>query len=165
MGTHSRVAIRAEHGDDAGAVRAVLTAAFETDAEARLVDALRGGDAWLPGLSVVAEEDGRIVAHALLSRITVGPGPALALGPVAVLPGEQRRGLGAAVIRDALRRAADAGERLVLVLGDPAYYARFGFVPASPYGISSPWSGLGDAWQMLALTGVEAHYPGPWHAL
>ncbi|MEV4640266.1 N-acetyltransferase [Actinoplanes sp. NPDC049548] len=145
-------------------MRAVLTAAFETDAEARLVDALRDSAAWLPALSVVAEEDGRIVAHALLSRIAVGADPALALGPVAVLPAEQRRGLGAAVIRDVLRRAADAGERLVLVLGDPAYYRRFGFVPATPYGITSPWSGLGDAWQMLALAGTEAHYPGPWHA-
>ncbi|MEV8506691.1 N-acetyltransferase [Actinoplanes sp. NPDC051475] len=156
---------RAERPGDAAAIRAVLTAAFGTDAEARLVDALRDSAAWLPGLSVVAEEDGRIVAHALLSRITVGPDPALALGPIAVLPGEQRRGFGTAVVRYALRQATDAGERLVLVLGDPAYYQRFGFVPAAPYGITSAWSGLGDAWQMLTLTGLEAHYPAPWHAL
>lgn len=156
---------RAEGRNDAGATRAVLIAAFETEAEARLVDALRDSGAWLPGLSVVAEGDGEILACALLTRITVGAEPALALGPVAVVPGEQRRGLGTAVVRDALLRATGAGERLVLVLGDPAYYRRFGFGPASPYGITSPWSGLGDAWQMLALTGVEAHYPAPWHAL
>ncbi|GGQ45385.1 GNAT family N-acetyltransferase [Couchioplanes azureus] len=156
---------RVERPGDAGPVWAVLTAAFETDAEARLVDALRDTDAWLPGLSMVAEENGRILAYALLSRVTVGPDPALALGPVAVLPAEQRRGLGAAVISEVLRLATAAGERLVLVLGDPAYYRRFGFVPAAPYRITSPWSDLGDAWQVLVLTPAEARYPGPWHQL
>ncbi|MEV6598967.1 N-acetyltransferase [Actinoplanes sp. NPDC051346] len=155
--------LRVERPGDAGPVWAVLTAAFPTDAEARLVDALRDTDSWLPGLSVVAEENGRVVAYALLSRITVGSDPALALGPVAVLPGEQRRGLGAAVISEVLKLATVAGERLVLVLGDPAYYRRFGFTPAMPYGITSPWSHLGDAWQVLALNGAEAKYPAPWH--
>ncbi|OJF11615.1 GNAT family N-acetyltransferase [Couchioplanes caeruleus] len=157
--------LRVERPGDAGPVWAVLTAAFETDAEARLVDSLRDTDAWLPGMSVLAEEEGRVVAYALLSRITVGAEPALALGPVAVLPSEQRRGLGAAVISQGLRLATAAGERLVLVLGDPAYYRRFGFVPAAPYGIHSPWSGLGDAWQLLVLRDVEARYPAPWHEL
>lgn len=158
-------AVRAERPEDAGAIREVLTAAFDTDGEAELVAALRASDAWLPELSVVAERDGRVVAYALLSRITVDAHPALALGPVAVLPADQRRGLGTEVVREALRRARDGGERLVLVLGEPAYYARFGFVPAAPYGISSPWSSLGDAWQVLALHDVKAHYPAPWHAL
>ena len=157
--------LRVERRGDEGGIRAVLTAAFETDAEARLVEALRAGDAWLPELSVVGEEDGRIVAYAVLSRIIVDAAPALALGPVAVLPAHQRRGLGTAVVEEGLRLARAAGERLVLVLGDPAYYRRFGFVPAGPYGISSPWSGLGDAWQMLSLREAEAHYPAPWHAL
>ncbi|MFI5495499.1 GNAT family N-acetyltransferase [Actinoplanes sp. NPDC051859] len=157
--------LRTERPEDAEAIRSLLTAAFETDVEARLVEALRASDAWLPGLSVVGEVDGRVVAHALFSRIEVGSAPALALGPVAVLPEEQRRGLGAAVITEGLRLATAAGERLVLVLGDPAYYRRFGFVPAAPYKISSPWSDLGDAWQVLVLAGTEAVYPGPWHEL
>ncbi|GID98551.1 GNAT family N-acetyltransferase [Amorphoplanes digitatis] len=157
--------VRPERAEDFDAVRQVLLAAFETDGEARLVEALRRSDAFLPDLSVVAEHDGAVAAYALLSRITVGDDAGLALGPVAVLPDLQKRGLGAAVIREALRRAADAGERLVLVLGDPAYYGRFGFVPAAPYGITSEWSSFGDAWQVLALGTVEARYPAPWHDL
>jgi putative acetyltransferase len=157
--------VRGEHDDDVEAVRQVLLSAFETDAEARLVAGLRAGHAWLPELAVVAEEEGVVSAFCALTRVMVGDERGLALGPVAVLPGRQRRGLGAAVIREALRRATAAGERLVLVLGDPAYYRRFGFVPAAPFGITSEWSELGDAWQVLALRQVRARYPAPWHNL
>ncbi|MEU7903868.1 N-acetyltransferase [Actinoplanes sp. NPDC049118] len=157
--------VRAEREEDFDAVRQVLLAAFETDGEARLVEALRLSHAWLPDLCVVAEENGAVVAFALLSRIMIGGDAGLALGPVAVLPDLQKRGLGGAVIRESLRRAAAAGERLVLVLGDPAYYGRFGFVPAAPLGITSEWSSFGDAWQVLALNTVEARYPAPWHGL
>jgi putative acetyltransferase len=111
---------------------------------------------------VVAEENGHVVAFALLSRIMIGGEPGLALGPVAVAPERQRQGLGTAVVRDVLRRATEARERLVLVLGEPAYYGRFGFVAAAPYGITSEWSSAGDAWQVLALRAVEARYPAPW---
>lgn len=154
--------VRAERAEDVDAVRQVLLAAFETDGEARLVDTLRPGHAWLPDLCVVAEENGAVVAFALLSRIMVGGEPGLALGPVAVLPDLQKRGLGTAVIQESLRRAAAGGERLVLVLGDPGYYGRLGFVPAGPFGITSEWSSFGDAWQVLALNTVEARYPAPW---
>ncbi|MEU4214801.1 N-acetyltransferase [Actinoplanes sp. NPDC026623] len=157
--------VRAERADDVPGVRGVLLAAFGTDAEARLVETLRPGHAWLPDLCVVAEENGAVVAFALLSRIMVGGERGLALGPVGVLPDLQKRGLGSAVIREGLRRATAAGERLVLVLGDPAYYGRFGFVPAAPFGITSEWSSFGDAWQVLALNPVEARYPAPWRNL
>ncbi|AGZ46795.1 GNAT family N-acetyltransferase [Actinoplanes friuliensis] len=157
--------VREERDDDIEAVRQMLTAAFESDAEARLVDALRSTHAWMPEFSVVAEENGEVVAFALLSRIMIGGETGLALGPVAVLPDRQKQGLGAEVIKDALRRATEAGERLVLVLGDPAYYKRFGFVPAAPFGIISDWSSAGDAWQVLALNKVKARYPSPWRNL
>ncbi|MCA2212687.1 GNAT family N-acetyltransferase [Jidongwangia harbinensis] len=164
--------LRAERPDDLPGIRAVLAAAFETTAEADLVDALRAGDAWLPELSVVAVEDHTVIAHALLSRIVVagpdGDVPALALGPVAVLPERQKQGHGSAVIRDALLRAA--GESLVVVLGDPAYYGRFGFGPGAAHGITGPWSSFGDAWQVLPLRGPvvpgEVLYPPPpWSAV
>jgi putative acetyltransferase len=163
--------LRAERPDDVPGIRAVLLAAFETGAEADLVDALRADRAWLPELSVVAVEDGAVVAHALLSRIVIagrgGDVPALALGPVAVRPERQRQGYGSAVIREALRRAA--GESLVVVLGDPAYYGRFGFVPGAAHGITGPWSSFGDAWQVLPLRDPvepgETRYPRPWHDL
>jgi putative acetyltransferase len=155
--------------------------------EVLLVDVLRDGPAWLSELSMVAEVDsadsdqigdvetfGTIVAYALLSRVRVEPGAvaALALGPVAVLPHRQRSGYGTAVVWAALDAAADLGERLVVVLGDPAWYARFGFVPATGLGLTSPWSGLGDPWQALVLpppvSGAgpvprgEVVYPSPW---
>jgi len=154
-----------EQPEDADGVRRLLESAFGGDAEARLVAALRPTHAWLPEFSVVAEENARLVAFALLSRVMIGGEEALALGPVAVMPQRQRQGLGTSVVRDVLRRATEARERLVLVLGEPAYYRRFGFVPAAPYGITSQWSAAGDAWQVLALRPVEARYPAPWRAV
>ena len=168
-------ALRAERPEDVAGIRAVLAAAFATPGagapvEAGLVDALRGGAAWEPGLSVVAERDGRVVAHALLSRIVLvaanGDVPALALGPVAVLPAVRRQGLGSAVIREAL---AHRGDRLVVVLGDPAYYRRFGFEPGAAHRITGAWSSFGAAWQVLPpAAGTppgEVLHPAPWHDL
>ena len=162
--------VRAERPEDITGIRALLTAAFAGPAEASLVDALRGGDAWEPDLSVVAVRAGRVAAYALLSRIVLAAGdgdvPGLALGPVAVLPEAQRRGLGSAVTRYALARR---GDRLVVVLGDPAYYGRFGFVPGADHGITGEWSSFADAWQVLPpAAGTkpgEVLYPAPWHDL
>lgn len=157
--------VRIEQPEDADGIRRLLAAAFGGEAEARLVAALRPTHAWLPEFSVVVAEDARLVAFALLSRVMIGGEAGLALGPVAVAPDRQRQGLGTAVVRDVLRRATESRERLVLVLGDPAYYRRFGFVPAAPYGITSEWSSAGDAWQVLALRPIEARYPAPWRAV
>ncbi len=162
--------LRPERPEDIAGIRAVLTAAFGGPVEAGLVEALRDSDAWLPSLSVVAVAGGRVVAHALLSRITLvtadGDVPALALGPVAVLPESQRRGLGWAVVGDGLARRDD---RLVAVLGDPRYYGRFGFVPGAAHGVTSAWSSFGAAWQVLPPAGGtkpgEVLYPAAWHDL
>lgn len=134
----------------------MVTAAFAEGggryppAEVALVQALRGEP---ETFSWVAESDGDVVAHALLSRVFVGPGraPALALAPVAVVPSEQRHGHGSAVVRAVLDAASAAGERIVLVLGDPAYYGRFGFRPASEFGLSGPWQVPDEAFQALPL--------------
>jgi putative acetyltransferase len=154
--------VRIEQPEDVDGIRRLLESAFGREEEARLVAALRPTHAWLPEFSVVAEENGRVVAYALLSRVMIGGEEGLSLGPVAVAPERQKQGLGTTVVRDALRRATEARERLVLALGDPAYYRRFGFVPAAPYGITSQWSSAGDAWQLLALRAVEARYPSAW---
>ena len=159
--------VRPERADDLAGIRDVLLAAFETPAEAELVDRLRVSDHWVPELSVVAVEDGRVVAHSLLSLLTLttagGDVPALALGPVAVLPELQKRGLGGAVVRDGLARRND---RLVVVLGDPAYYGRFGFEAGAAYGITGAYMSFGDAWQVLPpSTGTppgEVLYPHEW---
>jgi putative acetyltransferase len=166
--------IRPERPADVAVIRTVVHDAFwapdRTDpGEPALVDALRDSGAWRPGLSMVAECDGEVVAHALLSRVTVEPGgvPALSLGPVAVLPAHQATGLGSAVVRAVLDAARDQSERLVVVLGSPDYYGRFGFGPAT--GLTAPWSGT-EHWQALTLDGSplpagEVRYPAPWFAL
>ncbi|MDG4794679.1 N-acetyltransferase [Micromonospora sp. WMMD1082] len=160
--------LRPEDPADTGAVRRVLAAAFArpdvaVPPEVRLVDELRGGDAWLPELAMVAEYGGEIVGCALLTRVLVGADsvPALALGPVAVAPHRQRIGLGTSVVQAALEAATELGERLVVVLGDPAYYRRFGFSRADRLGLTSPWSGLGEPWQALVLPPTTSGEPPP----
>lgn len=164
------------------AIRQVLTEAFAREdapvpPEVGLVEALRDSDAWLPELSMLAEVGGDVVAHALLTRVTVGDEafPALALGPVAVLPRGRGLGYGSDVVQAGLDEATELGERLVLVLGDPGYYRRFGFEPAARFGLTSPWSSAGDHWQALVLPDAvsggaqvpagEVHYPAPWASL
>ena len=141
-----------ESPDDVSAVRAVNLAAFPTAAEADLVEALRDSDAWIDGLSIVADDrEGNVVAHALLTRCHVGRWPALALAPCAVLPRVQRRGAGSAAIRAALGAAGAMGENLVVVLGHPGYYPRFGFVPASRLGIRAGLEVPDEALMALVL--------------
>ncbi|MEV0601599.1 N-acetyltransferase [Streptomyces sp. NPDC050315] len=156
---------RPEASGDAAAVRKVNLAAFPTAEEADLVDALRADrDAWLDGLSWVAEApDGTVAAHALLTRCHVGGEPALALAPCAVLPEHQRAGAGSAAIRAALDAARARGERLVVVLGHPGYYPRFGFRPASRWGISAPMEVPDEAMMALPLDapGTDPARPVP----
>ncbi|XRQ15247.1 GNAT family N-acetyltransferase [Actinomadura welshii] len=152
---------RPEAAGDAAAVRAVVAAAFPTALEADLVDALRRDTAWVQGLAAVAVTPrGRVAGYALLTRCRVGGAAALALAPVAVLPAWQRRGAGGAAVRAALAaaraRAAGGGERLVVVLGHPAYYPRFGFVRASTLGIAAPFEVPDESLMALVLDG-----PGP----
>ncbi|MCX4820688.1 bifunctional class I SAM-dependent methyltransferase/N-acetyltransferase [Streptomyces sp. NBC_01142] len=148
---------RPESAADVPAVRAVNSAAFPTAEEAGLVDALRlDGEAWLPGMSYVAEApDGSVAAYALLTRCRVGDTSALALAPVATSPEHQRQGAGQAVVRAVLDAARMRGERLVLVLGHPGYYPKFGFEPASRYGIRPTFEVPDEAMMALVLDGCE----------
>jgi len=143
---------RSETPDDTGAIHAVNVAAFPTTEEADLVDALRADPlAWIDGLSIVAETGGEVVAHALLTRCHVGDDPALALAPCAVLPAHQRTGAGSAAIRTGLDTARRLGENLVVVLGHADYYPRFGFTPASRFGVRAPFEVPDAAFLALAL--------------
>lgn len=139
MSIGSVIVVRGERADDRGAIRAVHRAAFGREDEADLVDRLRTDAAYIASLSLVAECEGRVVGHIMLTRARVesasGEVEALALAPMAVLPRMQRRGVGAALVRGALGEAEKAGYALVVVLGHAAYYPRFGFKPASMYGI------------------------------
>ncbi|MFD3470384.1 GNAT family N-acetyltransferase [Streptomyces sp. NPDC058682] len=150
---------RPETAADAATVREINLAAFGTPVEADLVDALRADAAWLPGLSYVAEApDGSVAAHALLTRCEVDGAPALALAPVAADPALQRSGAGSSVVRALLAAAGERGESLVLVLGHPEYYPRFGFLPASHFGIRAPFEVPDGA--MMALV-LDASRPVP----
>ncbi|GAA3290537.1 GNAT family N-acetyltransferase [Streptomyces cinereospinus] len=144
---------RAETGADVPAVRAVHLAAFPTPAEADLVDALRADPAaWIEGLSLIAaDETGRAVGHALLTRCHIGDAPALCLAPCAVRPEHQRTGAGSAAVRAALAAARSLGEHHVVVLGHPAYYPRFGFTRARDHGIGVTFDVPDDALMALGL--------------
>lgn len=137
------VAIRPAEPGDAEAIRSVHLAAFPTFAEADLVDALaREGDAIV---SLVAEREGEVVGHVLLSRMEVlGDGRAwraAGLGPLGVRPGFQGAGIGAALIEAGLAIARATGEELVFVLGEPDYYRRFGFSPQAAAPFASSYAG------------------------
>ncbi|MFI6289034.1 GNAT family N-acetyltransferase [Streptomyces sp. NPDC051018] len=144
---------RPETADDMPVVRDILLAAFPTDAEADIVDALRADPkAWIDGLSMVAAApDSTPVGYALLTRCHVDGEPALALAPCAVLPSVQRTGAGSAAIRAALAAAGAMGENLVLVLGHADYYPRFGFTPASRFGIRAPFEVPDEVMMAMAL--------------
>lgn len=158
------VRIRSEEPADVGAIGEVVGAAFASAAhsappvheggppgEVTLLDWLREDDGWLPRLSLVAVADGRVVGHVVCTRGSVDGVPALGLGPLSVLPDRQREGIGAALMREVLARSEEYGEPLVALLGDPAYYSRFGFVPSTQCGIEPPEAEYGDYFQVRTL--------------
>ena len=146
----SMISIRAAQPRDREAIRLVEEHAFGQPAEAVLVDALVGnGDAVV---ELVAEEDGQVVGHILFSRLYVVQGrknvPAVALAPLAVEPSFHHSGIGGALIREAHIKLKAAGEKLSVVLGDPAYYGRFGYTHDRAKGFDSDYQG--EALQALA---------------
>lgn len=138
------VCIRMENAQSAGeraTVRAVVAAAFGGLEEADLVDQMRAGEHGL--LSLVAEADGGIAGHILFSRMWIDTSqslvPAVALAPVAVLPEYQRKGIGGLLVRRGLELLRDRGEGIVIVVGHPAYYPRFGFSTDAARWLESPF--------------------------
>jgi putative acetyltransferase len=134
------VSVRPETTDDIASVRAVMTVAFGHDDEADLVDRLRtDGDA---PIALVAETDGAIVGHILFSPLAFSDGTRVAaLAPVAVLPDRQNQGIGVALIEHGLEACRAAGYDAVIVLGEPAYYSRFGFSAEVTRTLDAPFSG------------------------
>ena len=150
------ISIRAERPEDLPAIRHVNEMAFERPDEADLVDALRGSDAWLPELSLVAEDEFGIVGHALFSLVQLDSGPdLLSLAPMAVASDRQRAGIGSSLIRHGLELAQHTEYPLVVVLGHPAYYPRFGFESARGLGIETPYDAPDEAWLALPLPAYD----------
>lgn len=130
--------IRVETPGDFERIRFMEAEAFPTRAESDLVDQLRGdGDIVF---SLVAVAEGAVVGHVVFSRMR-SPEGALGLAPVAVLTEHRRNGIAAALIREGLARAKAGGWSRAFVLGEPAYYGRFGFDPALAEGFASPYAG------------------------
>ena len=163
---------------DEQAVRAVHRAAFARGAdepfEVGLLDALRADPGWLPHLSLVAVVDGEVVGHVVATRGSVIGGggnraPGLGVGPLGVLPSHQGRGAGTALMYALLGAAQARDETLVVLLGEPEYYARFGFVAAADLGVRSPDPAWGRYFQALALTDAAPagtfRYAAPFEAL
>ncbi|HEY7673049.1 MAG TPA: N-acetyltransferase [Gammaproteobacteria bacterium] len=146
------MAIRAEVDADRDSIHAVNTAAFETSGEADLVDALRAKA--VPLISLVAEIDGAITGHILFSPVSLAEHPDLnlmGLGPMAVLPQRQRQGVGSALVREGLKRCKQQRCDAVVVVGHPEYYPRFGFVPASRYGVRCEYDVPDDVFMLVEL--------------
>jgi putative acetyltransferase len=173
------VLIRRETPADVAAIRAVTQAAFarpdepaRTPVEATLIGQLRADPAWLPALSLVAVGgEGRLVGHVVCTRGRVETADVLALGPLSVHPDAQRRGVGHALMHAVLGAADALDEPLVALLGDPAYYSRFGFEPGSEHGVRPPEAAWGRYFQVRPLTayhpsvtGVFA-YPEPFRGI
>jgi putative acetyltransferase len=144
-------AIRGDRPEDADAIREILVAAFGGEAEARLVDRLRASGKI--ACALVAEEKGRVLGYVVFSAIAAGENQALAmaLAPIAVMPAFQRLGIGSALASAGLERLRQERAQRVLVVGDPAYYARFGFVPASRFGLKCPFPAPEDAFMAIEL--------------
>lgn len=145
--------VRGDKKADAGEVLRVNREAFGRDAEADLVDALaRNGK---EAVSLVAEVDGRVVGHILFTRVCIEcPNrclQAVGLAPVSVLPEVQGRGVGSMLVRAGLHRCRSEGYGAAVVLGHPAYYPRFGFVPASRFGLRWEQDGPKDAFMAMEL--------------
>jgi len=149
MSPSAALNVRSEEPGDEDSIHGVHVGAFPADGEARLVDALRA--AGRLRVSLVAVEEGRIVGHVAFSPVTVaGAADGVGLAPVAVSSAHRRRGIADQLIREGLAICKRSSYGFVVVLGDPDYYGRFGFEPASGWGLSDEYGG-GAAFQALEL--------------
>ncbi|MEX0644277.1 MAG: N-acetyltransferase [Parvularculaceae bacterium] len=149
--------IREAEEDDRGAIRDIVTRAFGRDDETRLVERLWAEDA--AALEVVGLIDDGIVGYCGFSPVAAEPaikGSALGMAPVAVLPEHQGKGVGAAMIETGFEIAKSRGAALIVVLGEPAYYQRFGFEPASAFNFRWAAMDAGDAFQMIDFGAGDA---------
>ena|SRR5438132_8185114 len=154
--------IRSEEPKDAAAISKIVTTAFGSPTEARLVEAIRASAHFVPELSLVAEVDRHVVGHVMVSHVWLHEGDTrhrvTSLSPLAVAPDLQGRGIGSELVRRVTARADDRGEPLVVLEGSPAFYGRLGFEHSEPLGIevALPSWAPPEAAQVLRL---QSHDP------
>jgi len=142
--------IRDENPGDIAAIGALNRLAFGQEQEGNIVDALRRNGA--ARLSLVATVDGQVVGHILYSPVTIaGNLEGAALGPMAVLPGHQGKGIGSRLVRAGNARLQNEGCPYIIVLGHAEYYPRFGFEPAGRFGVTCEWEVPDDVFMLLVL--------------
>jgi len=151
-----KITIRSEKPEDKAAIYEVNKSAFNQDNEARLVDALRESDVFIPELSLVAEINGKIIGHILFTRLVIVSQDgirhdSLTLAPMAVRPDKQRQGIGTELVKHGLAKARELGFDSVIVLGHKEFYPRFGFVPSSRWNIKAPFDVPDDVFMALEL--------------
>ncbi|HXU37840.1 MAG TPA: N-acetyltransferase [Blastocatellia bacterium] len=154
MGTNGDSLIRTETTEDHGPVRLVNELAFGQPNEADLVDALRENAH--PCISLVALVDEQVVGHIFFSPVSIetesGDFTAMGLAPMAVLPEHQNQGIGSQLVREGLKACRRIGENVVVVLGHPNYYPRFGFVPAGLKGLRCEYDVPDEVFMVTELT-------------
>ncbi len=148
------------------AIATLVEAAFGQPSEARLVEALRASNCYIPELSLVAEVEGQVVGHVMITTAWFDDDgerrPVANLAPLAVAPEHQRAGVGSALMRAVIAASDERGEPLIILQGHPSYYPRFGFEHALPLGIVfdlPDWS-PSEAGQVLRLAGYEPTMTG-----
>ena len=154
--------LRAETPADRERIFDLLAAAFCLPSdpsvepiEVGLTRELLACPAYLPELSVVAEENGVVLGYAITTRAQIGPAASLGLGPIGVLPEAQGKGVGSALVLESVRRAEILGEASVALLGDPSFYSRFGFRPAAEMRVVAPEPAWGEHFMILAIGGAK----------
>jgi putative acetyltransferase len=147
--------IRKETKKDHDAIYEVNKLAFRREKESRLVDIIRNGNNFIPDLSLVAEIDGKIIGHILFSKIEIHGNAkfiSLALAPLAVIPEFQRKGIGAKLIEEGIRKAKELNFESIILVGHKEYYPRFGFKKASEWKIKCPFEVPDEAFMAIELS-------------
>lgn len=156
--------IRSELKGDYASIFTIHQSAFKRDIEAELVNRLRTTNYYHSELSLVAEENSELVGHLLLTRVVIKDGnktyPVLALAPIGIKEAFQRKGIGSILIEEALKKAKYLGHKAVIVLGDPKYYARFGFEKASNYEITPPTNFPEEVFLIKKLSPEDLDFKG-----
>jgi putative acetyltransferase len=146
------VIVRAETPADREDIRRVVDEAFGDTITSVIVEAIWASDRFVPDLSLVAVSAGQRVGHVISSYVDLlvpDTRRVLQVGPLAVVPPHQRRGIGTALMEETIRVADERGEPLLLIEGNPAYYGRFGFTRADEHGIEMPPESRGPQFFML----------------